>query len=163
MTETKEIKKAPEETFKFEAVTKYEISKEDLINLLITVGQGSSYWAKICVNFRPNKAYKKGYLNLECEGCIAINKTNFNLDSKFYIEDMQCYEFDDISEIEVIEDKTVKEFIEAIKKCLENPNYRSDFKNNLIEALTSKDYGMLDALDMDFIFQVFTFGSCVYG
>jgi len=76
---------------------------------------------------------------------------------------MQCYEFDDISEIEVIQDKTVKEFIEAIKKCLENPNYRSDFKSNLIEALTSKDYGMLDALDMDFIFQVFTFGTCVYG
>ena len=36
-------KTTPEETFKFEAVTKYEISKEDLINLLITVGQGSSY------------------------------------------------------------------------------------------------------------------------
>ena len=99
---TKSILTPEVETFKFSAVTNYEINKEDLINLLITAGQGCSYWGKILVNFEPNKAYTKGYLQLEQEGCIAINTTDLNIDSKFYVEDMQCYEFDDISEIEII-------------------------------------------------------------
>ena len=36
-------------------------------------------------------------------------------------------------------------------------------KSNLIEALATSDYGLLDASDMDYIFQKCIFGSCVYG
>ena len=148
----------PEETFKFEAVTKYEISKEDLIDLLITAGQGIYYWGEIYVNFRPNKAYKKGFLQLEREGGIYINTNKFNLDSKIF-----CLDKGDDTEIEIIDTKTVKDFINTIKSIIENINTQKQFKSNLIEALSTSDFGLLDASDLDYIMQKCIFGSCVYG
>ena len=151
-------KTTPEETFKFEAVTKYEISKKDLIDLLITAGQGIYYWGEIYVNFRPNKAYKKGFLKIEREGGIYINTNKLNLDSKIF-----CLDKGDDTEIEIIDTKTVEDFINTIKFIIENINTQKQFKSNLIEALSTSDFGLLDASDLDYIMQKCIFGSCVYG
>ena len=160
---TKSITAPEVETFKFSAVTNYEINKEDLINLLITSGQGISYWGEVYVNFEPNKPYEKGFLDIEFEGGLYVNKNNLTLESKLFCLDYQCYEIEDKSEIEIIKDKTIKDFINTFKDTLENPNIRTDLKSNIIEAFSNKNYGCLDALDMDYIMQKTIFGSCVYG
>ena len=160
---TKSITAPEVTTFKFSAVTNYEINKDDLINLLITAGQGISYWGEVYVNFEPNKPYEKGYLDIEFEGGLYVNKNNLTLESKLFCLDYQCYEIEDKSEIEIIKDKTVKDFINTFKDSLENPNIRTDLKSNIIEAFSNKNYGCLDALDMDYIMQKTIFGSCVYG
>ena len=151
------------ETFKFTAVTNYEINKDDLINLLITAGQGISYWGEVYVNFEPNKPYEKGFLDIEFEGGLYVNKNNLTIESKLFCLDYQCFEIEDKSEIEIIKDKTIKDFINSFKHTLENPNIRTDLKSNIIEAFSNKNYGCLDAADMDYIMQKTIFGSCVYG
>jgi len=160
---TKSITVPEVTTFKFSAVTNYEINKEDLINLLITAGQGISYWGEVYVNFEPNKPYEQGYLKIEREGGIYININNLNLESKLFCLDYQCYEIEDKSEIEIIKDKTIKDFINSIKLIIESPNTKGSLKNSIIDSLASKEYGYLDALDMDYIMQKTIFGSCVYG
>tara|TARA_R100001126_G_C4782327_1_gene127737 strand:- start:31 stop:516 length:486 start_codon:yes stop_codon:yes gene_type:complete len=151
------------ETFRFSAVTNYEINKDDLINLLITSGQGISYWGEVYVNFEPNKPYEQGYLDIEFEGGLYVNKNNLTLDSKLFCLDYQCFEIEDKSEIEIIKDKTIKDFINTFKNTLENPNIKTDLKSNIIEAFSNKNYGNLDAADMDYIMQKTIFGECVYG
>ena len=160
---TKSITAPEVTTFKFSAVTNYEINKEDLINLLITAGQGISYWGEVYVNFKPNKPYEQGYLKIEREGGIYININNLNLDSKLFCLDYQCYEIEDKSEIEIIKDKTIKDFINTIKLIIENSNTKGSLRNSIIDSLASKEYGYLDAADMDYIMQKTIFGSCVYG
>jgi len=149
-----------EETFKFEAVTKYEISKEDLIDLLITAGQGIYYWGEIYVNFRPNKAYKKGFLQLEREGGIIINKNNFHYDSEIFCLDYQCFE---VETPDIIATKSIRDFVDTIKLIIETPNIKGSLRNSLVDAIASKDFGILDASNMDYIMQKCIFGSCVYG
>ena len=127
------------QTFTFEASTKFEIKLSDLTDLLITAGQGISYWGQIYVNFEPNKPYEKGFLKIEREGGIYINVNNLNLDSNLFCLDYQCYEIEDKSEIEIIKDKTIKDFINTIKLIVENPNTRGDLKTRIIEALASAD------------------------
>ena len=156
-------KTTSEETFKFEAVTKYEISKEDLIDLLITTGQGVSYWGQVYVNFEPNKPYEQGYLKIQRQGGIYINTNNLTLESKLFCLDYQCYEIEDKSEIEIIKDKTIKDFINTIKLIIESPNIKGSLRNSIIDSLANKEYGYLDAADMDYIMQKCIFGSCVYG
>ena len=158
---TKSITAPEVTTFKFSAVTNYEISKEDLINLLITSGQGISYWGQVYVNFEPNKPYTKGYLKIEREGGIYINTNNLNYSSGLFCLDYNCFETDEKPEI--INTKSIKDFIDTFKNCLENPNINSELKTNIMEALSNKDYGCLDAADMDYIMQKCIFGSCVYG
>ena len=145
-------------TFSFSASSIYEIKDKDLIDLFITVGQGMCYWGEAYINFRPNKAYEKGFLKIEREGGIYINTNKFELDSKIF-----CVDKGDDSEIEIIDNKTVRDFINTIKSIIENPNTKGELKSRLIEALATSDYGLLDALDMDYIFQKCIFGSCVYG
>jgi len=152
-----------EKTFSFSAVTNYQIKEENLIDLLITAGQGINYWGVVYVNFIPNKAYEEGYIDLEHEGGIFINKNNLSLESKLFCLDYQCYEIESKEEIEIIKDKTVKDFIEAFKKTLENPNIRASLRNNIMEAFANENYGNLDAVDMDYIMQKTIFGECVYG
>ena len=154
MTSTTKTKR----TFSFTVKTKYQIKEQDLIDLFITVGQGITYWGEAYINFLPNKVYEKGFLKIEREGGIYININEFNLDSKIF-----CIDKGDDSEIEIIDTKTVKDFINTIKSIIESPNTKGELKSNLIEALTTKDFGLLDALDMDYIFQKCIFGSCVYG
>jgi|TARA_Y100000289_G_scaffold4428_1_gene4080 hypothetical protein len=141
----------------------YLIKEKDLIDLLITAGQGISYWGEVYVNFEPNKPYEKGFLKIEREGGIYINTNNLNLESKLFCLDYQCYEIEDKSEIEIIKDKTIEDFINTIKLIIENPNTRGELKVRIIEALASADYGILDASDLDYIMQKCIFGSCVYG
>ena len=43
------------------------------------------------------------------------------------------------------------------------PNTKGEMKSNLIEALATQDFSLLDAGDCDYIFQKCIFGSCVYG
>tara|TARA_Y100000114_G_scaffold52324_1_gene47806 strand:- start:169 stop:669 length:501 start_codon:yes stop_codon:yes gene_type:complete len=143
-------------TFSFSASSIYEIKDKDLIDLFITVGQGITYWGEAYINFRPNKAYEKGFLKIEREGGIYINTNKFDLDSEIF-----CIDHGD-SDSETI-NKTVRDFINSIKSIIENPNVKGEFKTNLIEALATSDYGLLDASDMDYIFQKCIFGSCVYG
>ena len=152
-----------EKIFSFSATTNYQISEEDLISLLITAGQGISYWGQIYVNFEPNKPYEKGVLKIEREGGIYINVNNLNLDSNLFCLDYQCYEIEDKSEIEIHKDKTIKDFINTIKSIIEHPNTKASLKNSIIDSLASKDYGYLDALDMDYIMQKCIFGELVYG
>tara|TARA_Y100000114_G_scaffold56390_1_gene51626 strand:+ start:333 stop:854 length:522 start_codon:yes stop_codon:yes gene_type:complete len=152
-----------ENQYTFSCNSIYLIKEKDLIDLLITAGQGINYWGVVYVNFIPNKAYEKGYVDLEHEGGIFINKNNLSLESKLFCLDYQCYEIEDKSEIEIIEDKTIKDFINTIKLIIENPNTRGDLKTRIIEALASADYGILDASDLDYIMQKCIFGSCVYG
>ena len=152
-----------EKTFSFSAVTNYQIKEENLIDLLITAGQGINYWGVVYVNFIPNKSYEQGYLDIEHEGGIFINKNNLSLESKLFCLDYQCYEIESKEEIEIIKDKTVKDFIEAFKKTLENPNIRASLRTNIMEAFANENYGNLDAVDMDYIMQKTIFGSCVYG
>ena len=159
MTTTTKTKK----TYSFTAKTKYQIKEENLIDLLITAGQGISYWGEVYVNFIPNKPYEQGYLNIEHEGGIFINKTNLSLESTLYCLDYQCFEIDSKEEIEIIKDKTLKDFIEAFKKTLENPNIRASLRNNIMDAFASENFGNLDAVDMDYIMQKTIFGECVYG
>jgi len=159
MTTTTKTKK----TFSFTAKTKYQIKEEDLIDLLITAGQGISYWGQVYVNFEPNKPYEQGYLDIEHEGGIYINKNNLSLESKLFCLDYQCYEIEDKSEIEIIKDKTLKDFIEAFKNTLENPNIRASLKTNIMDAFASENFGNLDAVDMDYIMQKTIFEQCVYG
>jgi len=148
------------EVFKFSANTNYEISKEDLIDLLITAGQGISYWGEVYVNFEPNKPYTKGYLKIEREGGIYINTNNLDYQSGLFCLDYNCFETDEKPEI--INTKSIKDFIDTFKNCLENPNINSELKINIMEALANKDYGNLDASDMDYIMQKTIFGKCVY-
>ena len=150
-------------TFSFTAKTNYEIKEENLIDLLITAGQGINYWGVVYVNFIPNKAYEEGYIDLEHEGGIFINKNNLSLESKLFCLDYQCYEIESKEEIEIIKDKTLKDFIEAFKSTLENPNIRASLRNNIMEAFANENYGNLDAIDMDYIMQKTIFGQCVYG
>jgi len=150
-------------TYSFTAKTKYQIKEENLIDLLITAGQGINYWGVVYVNFIPNKAYEQGYLDIEHEGGIFINKNNLSLESKLFCLDYQCYEIESKEEIEIIKDKTVKDFIEVFKKTLENPNIRASLRNNIMEAFANENYGNLDAVDMDYIMQKTIFGQCVYG
>jgi len=152
-----------EKVFSFSAVTNYQIKEENLIDLLITAGQGISYWGQVYVNFIPNKPYEQGYLDIEHEGGIYINRNNLSLESKLFCLDYQCYEIESKEEIEIIKDKTVKDFIEAFKNTLENPNIRASLRNNIMEAFANENYGNLDAVDMDYIMQKTIFGECVYG
>ena len=50
-----------------------------------------------------------------------------------------------------------------IKLIIEHPNTKASLKNSIIDSLASKDYGYLDALDMDYIMQKCIFGQLVYG
>ena len=152
-----------EKIFSFSAVTNYQIKEENLIDLLITAGQGISYWGQVYVNFEPNKPYEQGFLKIEREGGIYINVNNLSLESKLFCLDYQCYEIESKEEIEIIKDKTVKDFIEAFKKTLENPNIRASLRNDIMEAFANENYGNLDAVDMDYIMQKTIFGECVYG
>ena len=145
-----------ENIFSFTCNSNYQIKEKDLIDLFITVGQGITYWGEAYINFRPNKAYEKGFLKIEREGGIYINTNKFDLDSEIF-----CIDHGD-SDSETI-NKTVRDFINSIKSIIENPNVKGEFKTNLIEALATSDYGLLDASDMDYIFQKCIFGSCVYG
>ena len=146
-----------ENIFTFSCNSNYQIKEKDLIDLFITVGQGITYWGEAYINFRPNKAYEKGFLKIEREGGIYINTNKFNLDSLIY-----CVDLAD-SDSEIIDTKTVRDFINAIKSIIENPNVKGEFKSNLIEALATQDFSLLDAGDADYIFQKCIFGSCVYG
>ena len=154
-------KTKPEETFKFSAITNYEISSEDLIDLLITAGQGISYWGEVYVNFEPNKPYTKGYLKIEREGGIYINTNNLNYHSGLFCLDYNCFEDDE--KPEVINTKSIKDFIDTIKNIIEDSKTNTSLRNSIIDSLASKDYGYLDASDMDYIMQKCIFGSCVYG
>ena len=147
-----------EKTFSFSATSNYSIKEKDLIDVFITVGQGISYWGEAYINFRPNKAYEKGFLKIEREGGIYINTNKFNLDSQIY-----CVDRCDDTEIEIIDTKTIRDFINTIKSIIENPNTKGELKSNLIEALATQDFSLLDASDLDYIFQKCIFGSCVYG
>ena len=146
------------QTFTFEASTKFEIKLSDLTDLLITVGQGITYWGEAYINIRPNKAYEKGFLKIEREGGIYINTNKFNLDSLIF-----CVDRCDDTEIEIHDTKTIRDFINTIKSIIENPNTKGEMKSNLIEALATQDFSLLDAGDCDYIFQKCIFGSCVYG
>ena len=154
-------KTKPEETFKFSAITNYEISSEDLIDLLITAGQGISYWGEVYVNFEPNKPYTKGYLKIEREGGIYINTNKLNYHSGLFCLDYNCFEDDE--KPEVINTKSIKDFIDTIKNIIEDSKTNTSLRNSIIDSLASKDYGYLDASDMDYIMQKCIFGSCVYG
>ena len=121
-------------------------------------GQGITYWGEAYINFRPNKAYEKGFLKIEREGGIYINTNKFDLDSKIF-----CVDRGDDTDIEIIDTKTVRDFINSIKSIIENPNVKGELKSNLIEALATQDFSLLDAEDADYIFQNCIFGSCVYG
>ena len=147
-----------ENVFSFSCNSNYQIKEKDLIDLFITVGQGMCYWGEAYINFKPNKAYEKGFLKIEREGGIYINTNKFDLDSKIF-----CVDRGDDTDIEIIDTKTVKDFINAIKSIIENPNVKAAFKTNLIEALATQDFSLLDAGDADYIFQYCIFGSCVYG
>jgi len=147
-----------ENIFSFTCNSNYQIKEKDLIDLFITVGQGITYWGEAYINFRPNKAYEKGFLKIEREGGIYINTNKFNLDSLIY-----CVDRCDDTEIEIHDTKTVKDFINTIKSIIENPNTKGELKTNLIEALATQDFCYLDAADCDYIFQKCIFGSCVYG
>ena len=147
-----------ENIFTFSCNSNYQIKEKDLIDLFITVGQGITYWGEAYINFRPNKAYEKGFLKIEKEGGIFINTNKFDLDSQIF-----CLDRGDDSEIEIIDTKTVRDFINAINSIIENPNVKGEFKSNLIEALATQDFSLLDAGDADYIFQKCIFGSCVYG
>ena len=147
-----------ENIFSFTCNSNYQIKEKDLIDLFITVGQGITYWGEAYINFRPNKAYEKGFLKIEKEGGIFINTNKFDLDSQIF-----CLDRGDDSEIEIIDTKTVRDFINAINSIIENPNVKGEFKSNLIEALATQDFSLLDAGDADYIFQKCIFGSCVYG
>ena len=148
------------EIFKFSAITNYEISKEDLIDLLITAGQGISYWGQVYVNFEPNKQYEQGYLKIEREGGIYINTNKLDYQSGLFCLDYNCFETDEKPEI--INTKSIKDFIDTIKLIIESPNTKGSLKNSIIDSLASKDYGYLDASDMDYIMQKTIFGKCVY-
>ena len=147
-----------ENIFSFSATSNYSIKEKDLIDLFITVGQGMCYWGEAYINFRPNKAYEKGFLKIEREGGIYINTNKFDLDSKIF-----CVDRGDDTDIEIIDTKTVRDFINSIKSIIENPNVKGELKSNLIEALATQDFSLLDAEDADYIFQNCIFGSCVYG
>ena len=147
-----------ENIFSFSCKSNYQIKDKDLIDLFITVGQGITYWGEAYINFLPNKAYEKGFLKIEREGGIYININQFNLDSNIF-----CVDRGDDTEIEIIDTKTVRDFINTIKSIIESPNTKGELKSNLIEALATSDFGLLDASDMDYIFQKCIFGSCVYG
>ena len=147
-----------ENIFTFSCNSNYQIKEKHLIDLFITVGQGITYWGEAYINFRPNKAYEKGFLKIEKEVGIFINTNKFDLDSQIFWLDRG-----DDSEIEIIDTKTVRDFINAIKSIIENPNVKGEFKSNLIEALATQDFSLLDAGDADYIFQKCIFGSCVYG
>ncbi len=147
-----------EKLFSFICNSNYQIKDKDLIDLFITVGQGITYWGEAYINFRPNKAYEKGFLKIEREGGIYINTNKFDLDSIIF-----CVDRCDDTEIEIHDTKTVRDFINTIKLIIESPNTKGELKSNLIEALATSDYGLLDASDMDYIFQKCIFGSCVYG
>ena len=149
--------------FTFSCNSIYLIKEKDLIDLLITAGQGISYWGEVYVNFEPNKAYEKGFLKIEREGGMYINTNNLNLESKLFCLDYQCYEIESKEEIEIVKDKTIEDFINTIKLIIENPNTRGELKVRIIEALASADFGILDASDLDYIMQKCIFGSCVYG
>ena len=127
-------------------------------DLFITVGQGITYWGEAYINFRPNKAYEKGFLKIEREGGIYINTNKFNLDSLIF-----CVDRCDDTEIEIHDTKTIRDFINTIKSIIENPHTKGEMKSNLIEALATQDFSLLDAGDCDYIFQKCIFGSCVYG
>tara|TARA_B100000214_G_C23611484_1_gene465297 strand:- start:77 stop:547 length:471 start_codon:yes stop_codon:yes gene_type:complete len=146
------------QTFTFEASTKFEIKLSDLTDLLITAGQGCYFWGRVFVNIDPRKPFKKQDLKLEKEGGIVINTNNLNLESNIYVEDCG-----DDSDIEIIDNKKVIDFLNTFKTILENPNIKGEFRTNLVNALITQDYGMLDAEDMDYILQTCIFGSCVYG
>ena len=152
-----------ENQYTFSCNSIYLIKEKDLIDLLITAGQGINYWGVVYVNFIPNKAYEKGFIDLEHEGGIFINKNNLSLESKLFCLDYQCYEIESKEEIEIIKDKTVKDFIEAFKDILENPNIRASLRTNIMEAFANQNYGNLDAVDLDYIMQRTIFGECVYG
>ena len=125
-------------TFSFSASSIYEIKDKDLIDLFITVG--------------------KGFLKIEREGGIYINTNKFDLDSQIF-----CLDRGDDLEIEIIDTKTVRDFINTIKSIIESPNTKGELKSNLIEASATQDFSLLDAGDCDYIFQKCIFGSCVYG
>ena len=146
------------QTFTFEATTKFEIKLADLTDLLITAGQGCYFWGRVFVNIDTKKPFKDQDLKIEREGGIIINTNNLNLDSQIYVEDCG-----DDSEIEIIDTKKVIDFLNTFKTVLENPNIKGEFRTNLTNALITKDYGLLDAEDMDYILQTCIFGSCVYG
>ena len=144
--------------FTFEASTKFEIKLSDLTDLLITAGQGCYFWGRVFVNIDPRKPFKKQDLKLEREGGIIINTNNLNLDSLIYVEDCA-----DDTDIEIIDNKKVIDFLNTFKTILDNPNIKGEFRTNLVNALITQDYGLLDAEDMDYILQVCVFVNCVYG
>ena len=84
--------------------------------------------------------------------------STLNLESNIYVEDCG-----DDTDIEIIDNKKVIDFLNTFKTILNNPNIKGEFRTNLTDALINQDYGLLDAEDMDYILQTCIFGSCVYG
>ena len=80
-----------------------------------------------------------------------------------YGSNQNLVEINNDTEIEIIDTKTIKDFINTIKSIIEDPNIKGELKTNLIEAWATKDFSLLDAGDCDYIFQKCIFGSCVYG
>ena len=87
--------------------------------MLITAGQGCYFGVVFFVNIDPRKPFKKQDLKLEKEGGIIINTNNLNLDSNIYVEDCG-----DDTEIEIIDNKKVIDFLNTFKTILDNPNIK---------------------------------------
>ena len=80
-----------------------------------------------------------------------------------YGSNQNLVEINKDTEIEIIDNKKVIDFLNTFKTILDNPNIKGEFRTNLTDALINQDYGMLDADDMDYILQTCIFGECVYG
>lgn len=147
-----------EQTFDFNITFEVKITRENLDDLICTIGQGAINW---CDDFSvghlpvdddnvvqiPDEQWSK-------EGCAAWNHD---------IKEDSLIEIHDYLEDETYK-KTVKDLIEAIRKlCSGETDTHESYSEIIRKAFISDDLGLIDAYVADIIAQTLCFGRCDYG
>ena len=147
-----------EQTFKVKVSIDLNITKENLDDLICTIGQGAVNWCDdFSVGHLPvdeNNVVQLENDQWSKEGCAAWNHD---------IKEDSPIEIHDYLEDETFK-KTVKDLIEAIRKlCAGETETHESYCKIIREAFITDDLGLIDAYVADIIAQTLCFGRCDYG
>ena len=148
--------KTTEQKFQLHANIFFEITVENLQDLLCTMGQDSSYWCHDIVVGEIKQDSAGCYIledNHEYEGnCVWVK--DLTLDTKIKVEDKE----EDTHEFKV------SDVIRAIENIVSGKtNLNTEDCATIFEAFKDNDLGLIDASIADSILQITTYNTLVYG
>ena len=147
-----------EQTFKVKVSIDLNITKENLDDLICTIGQGSIGW---CDDFSV------GHLPVDENNVVQLENDQWSkegcADCNHDIKDDSPIESHDCLDEKTYK-HTVKDLIEAIRKlCSGETETHESYCKTIREAFITDDLGLIDAYDADIIAQTMCFGRCDYG